>query len=320
MTDSESTGAPKRRTVLLIVGPTASGKSALAVAVAERLGGVVINADALQVYRDLEILTARPGRGDLDRAPHRLYGVLASDDPCDAQRWRDLAVAAIDAAPDQPAILVGGTGLYVKALTEGFSDMPMIPKEVRAQAARRRAQLGAAAFHAEVAGFDPELAAKRPPGDTQRLIRAWEVFHTTGEPFSRWAARPRAGAPAHLAFRFVVIDPPREALHARINGRFEAMLAAGALEEVAALTGLDPGLPIMKALGAPELLAVRAGTLSLAAATERAQAASRQYAKRQTTWFRHQIEADLRLETPEAREAPTQLIDAWTRWTAPERS
>lgn len=284
-----------RRQAVAIFGPTASGKSALALDLAEQLNGTIVNADSMQIYRELRLLTARPSPADEARAPHRLYGVLAGDDPCSAARWRALAlaeVAAVHAAGRLP-ILVGGTGLYLRALLDGLAPVPEVPAAVRAAAQARHAELGAAAFHAELAERDPEMAARLATGDTQRLIRAREVLDATGRSLAWWQAQPADGPPPGLAVRVVVLRPPRAALYAACDLRFEAMLAAGALAEVRALLalGYPPTLPVMKAVGVPELAAHLAGTLSLAEATARAQQATRNYAKRQLTWARHQIAA-----------------------------
>lgn len=294
--------ASGQKTALILTGPTASGKSALGIGLAQALDGVIINADASQLYGDLRLLIARPGEADLAAAPHRLYGTIAATDPCDAQRWRRLAeaeLAAAEAAGRLP-VLVGGTGLYIRALTEGFSDMPEVPAAVRAEATARREELGPAAFHAEVAGFDPAAARRLPPGDTQRLIRAWEVFHASGISFSDWTARPRSGPPPGWRFIIVVVEPPRALLHERINRRFDLMMDGGALDEVSGVAHLDATLPLMKALGVPELLAHLRGEIPLETAVELAKASSRQYAKRQSTWFRHQVPGAIRHDPQES--------------------
>jgi tRNA dimethylallyltransferase len=276
------------RAVLVIAGPTAGGKSGLATTLAERLGGTVINADALQVYRELAILTARPTQAELERAPHRLYGVLAANDPCSAARWRALALDAIAAAPGLP-IVVGGTGLYLRALMRGLAPLPAVPAAVRAAAVARRAALGPDAFHREVAARDPAMAARLPVGDRQRLVRAWEIFEATARPWSDWLAAPDEPPPSGLRFAVTVVAPPRAALYRAIDQRLAAMLERGALDEVRALGALDPALPIHKALGARELVRHLQGELTLAAALTGAQQATRNYAKRQMTWLRHQL-------------------------------
>lgn len=296
------------RPVLVLAGPTASGKSSAAVAIAERTGGVVINADALQVYRELPILTAQPQGADLMRAPHRLYGALDGAQACSAARWRALALAEIAACPDRLPIVVGGTGLYLLALLQGLSDMPRIDPALRARAIARRNALGPAAFHAEVAAMDPATGAKLPPGDTQRLVRAWEVFAATGRPFSEWMARPRDGPPAHLTFHSVILLPERAYLYRQIDRRFAAMVQGGALEEMRASRHLPDDAPVMKALGAAELRAYLRGKTTLEQAVSQAQQASRHYAKRQITWFRHQLPVAKTLNTQDYYQLLDQLF------------
>ena len=277
--------------VLVVAGPTASGKSGLALAIAERFGGVVINADSMQVYRELALLTARPGAEALARVPHRLYGVLAAGTACSAGRWRDLAlgeIAEAHAAGRLP-IVTGGSGLYLQALVEGMAPLPEVPREVRAAAGALYAKLGAEGFHAALAARDPLSAARLRPRDRQRLMRAWEMLETTGQSLAALQRDLGQGPPAHLALAAILLDPPRPELYAAIDRRLAAMVAAGAVAEVAALLALDlePQLPVMKAVGVPELAAYLKGEAALEVAVRRAQQASRRLAKRQVTWFRH---------------------------------
>jgi len=278
--------------LLIVAGPTASGKSALAMDVAEQFDGVVINADSMQVYRELRVLTARPSAADEARVPHRLFGVLPAAERCSAGRWLKMATEEVEAAHDDRRlpIVVGGTGLYLGALTGGLAPIPPIPDDVRAEAKALHARLGSEGFRAELATLDAESAAALPAGDTQRLIRAWEVVRATGRPLPDWqreSTKPRLDARTAT----IVLSPPREALYAAIDGRFEAMVADGALDEVRALLdlGLDPGLPAMKAVGVRELADHLGGKLSLDAAIAAASQASRNYAKRQMTWLRHRV-------------------------------
>lgn len=284
---------------LVIAGPTGGGKSRLALALAEAHRGTVINADSMQVYRELRILTARPGDADLARAPHRLYGVLSAGEACSAARWRALALAAIEEAraDGRVPILVGGTGLYLKALFEGLSEIPPVPAAVREAARARHRALGGGAFHAELAQRDPESARRLRPGDTQRLVRAWEVVEATGRALPAWQRDGRRDDGA-VGARTILLMPPRDVLYAACDARFHAMIAAGALDEVRALLalGLDPALPAMKSLGVRELARHLAGTSTLEEAVSQAQQATRNYAKRQMTWFRHQFAADAVLE------------------------
>lgn len=278
--------------VVIIAGPTASGKSALAVDLAEALGGVIINADSMQIYRDLPILTAQPDAADMARVPHKLYGFLDLDDACDAQRWAGLAAAEIDIAlaAGRVPIVVGGTGLYLRALTTGFSPLPDISGDIRERARAMVAEGGAQTVHARLVDLDPISAARIKPTDRQRLARAWEVLQATGRPLSWWQARPPVPLTAHRFFN-LILDPDRSVLYAAVDGRFRTMLARGALAEVAAAEGL-PGKTIAggrKALGYPELAHVVSGSGDLEAAIHAAQQATRRYAKRQLTWFRHQV-------------------------------
>jgi tRNA dimethylallyltransferase len=287
------TASPEGRApVILIAGPTASGKSGLALELAAALRGTIINADSLQAYRDLRILSARPDEVALARVPHRLYGYLDAAERGSVGRWRALALAEIAAAhgAGRLPIVVGGTGLYLRALQHGLASIPPIPAAVRAEAAELYRELGGAAFRERLAALDP---ARLPPGDRQRLMRAWEVVQATGSPLATWQAGPAAAAP--YRFASVLLAPPREALYAACDARFRAMIAAGALDEAAALgaRGLDPALPAMKAVGVPELLRHWRGEIPLDEAIAAAQRSTRRYAKRQMTWFRHQMVADL---------------------------
>ncbi len=278
--------------VIVIYGPTASGKSAAALALAERLDGVVINADSLQVYAELRILTARPDAAAEARAPHRLYGILPAAEAGSAAWWRAEALREIDAAhaAGKRAIVTGGTGLYIKALIDGLSPTPAADPEARARATALYDALGGAAFRDALAARDPAIAARLMAGDRQRLIRAWEVAEATGIPLSAWQAAPRE--PGHrLRFSLIGLSPPRADLYARIDRRFQEMLDRGALDEARAFDrlGLPLSLPANKALGLPELRRHIAGEIDLEMAATLARQATRNYAKRQATWFRHQM-------------------------------
>ncbi len=286
------------RAVIVIAGPTASGKSALALDLARDFDGTVINADSMQVYRDLPILTAQPDAASLAAAPHRLYGALALDDACTAARWAEMALGEIHRAlaENRLPILVGGTGLYLKALIQGLSPIPEIPAARRAATQELVAALGAPGLHARLAVADPEMAARLQPNDRQRVMRAWDVLQATGRSLAWWQQQPgtapRSGAGEPLRFQSFVVLPPRPALYNACERRFDAMLAAGALDEVRAAVALYPAASRagagFKALGFRELAGVLAGTVSLEAATAAARQATRNYAKRQSTWFRTQ--------------------------------
>ena len=279
------------RPLVIVAGPTASGKSALALTVAEAFGGTIINGDSMQVYRDLRVLTARPGPAEEARIPHRLYGVLDAAEVCSAGRWRAMALAQIAGIHEvgRLPILAGGTGLYLRALLNGLAPVPPVPESVRQQARALHARLGAVAFKAELAALDPVTAEQLAPSDTQRLVRAYEVARGTGKGLAEWR-RTQAPAPA-FQVAALVLAPPRPALYATCDARFLRMVEAGALAEVQALIArkLDPALPVMKAVGVGELTAFIAGRCSLAEAIAAAQQATRRYVKRQYTWFRHQL-------------------------------
>jgi tRNA dimethylallyltransferase len=285
--------------VVLIAGPTASGKSALALELAAALGGTIINADALQVYRDLAILSARPDAAAMARAPHRLYGFLDAAERGSAGMWRELALAEIAAAhrDGRLPIVVGGTGLYLRALQQGLAAIPPIPPEIRAESAALYRALGGATFRARLAALDPAAAARLPPNDRQRLVRAFEVARATGRPIDDWQKGGSAAAASPYRFASILLMPPRDALYAACDARLLTMIAAGGLEELAALLArrLDPDLPAMKAVGIPELLRHLRGELGRDEAIALAQRATRRYAKRQVTWFRHQMTPDLTL-------------------------
>ena len=277
--------------ILVIGGPTASGKSALAAAAAERFGGVVVNADSMQLYRDLPILTSWPDDALRARAPHRLYGVLDGAVRCSAGRWRALAIAEIERAQDERAlpILVGGTGLYLRALLAGLAPVPAIPEAVRAAVRALCEQEGSAGLHARLAARDPEAAGRLEPGDSQRVMRAYEVIEATGRSLLAWQTERHEGLGGGAAV--LVLEPPRDALYDACNERFDRMMAAGALDEVARLKArsLDPGLPVMKAVGVRALHNHLSGAIPLERAFELSRQATRRYAKRQTTWFRTQM-------------------------------
>ncbi|HUB11685.1 MAG TPA: tRNA (adenosine(37)-N6)-dimethylallyltransferase MiaA [Acetobacteraceae bacterium] len=292
---------------LLVAGPTASGKSALSLELAERLTGTIINADSMQVYAELRVLTARPTPDEEARVPHRLYGVRPAALAGSAAWWRGHALAAIEQArrDHRMPILTGGTGLYFDALTHGLSAIPDPGPQARAEARRLLVELGAPALHARLVAEDPVTAARLNPNDSQRIVRAWEVWRGTGSGLAAWQAQlaARDAAPA-WRFTAILLHPPREELRAAIATRFQAMLGQGAIEEVQALLDqhLDPALPAMRAHGVPELSAYLRGEISLAEAGRRIELVTGQYTKRQATWFRHHPLAE-RMHTIHARYA-----------------
>jgi tRNA dimethylallyltransferase len=288
-----STGTASAAAVV-ITGPTASGKSALALALAERTGGWIVNADSMQVYRELRVLTARPGVEDEARVPHRLYGDRPAAVAHAVADWlRDVDAVLLEAeAAARPVVLVGGTGLYHTALTAGLSSIPPVPDEIRARWRAEADRVGAVDLHGRLALRDPVMAERLRPGDTQRIVRALEVLDATGCSLASFqgAREPPVLAPERIVARLVVA-PGRADLHRRIDARFRAMVEAGGLEEADRLAGLglDPSLPAMKAIGVPEMIAAARGAMPLEVAIEAATAATRRYAKRQETWFRNQM-------------------------------
>ncbi|TIM23777.1 MAG: tRNA (adenosine(37)-N6)-dimethylallyltransferase MiaA [Mesorhizobium sp.] len=281
------------KNAILIAGPTASGKSALALDLAERRGGVVVNTDSMQGYSVLDVLTARPEAADLARAPHYLYGHVHPATAYSTGAWlRDVMKLIEDGTfSERPVIFVGGTGLYFRALAEGISEMPDIPQRVRDRWRYELKEQGAVKLHSLLLREDSAAAMMLKPTDSQRVVRALEVLDASGRSILEWQAERGQPLIDRESARFFVIEPDRAALVARIDKRFDQMLDKGALDEVKRLAalGLDPELPAMKAIGVRELQAAMAGEIGFPEAIERAKIATRQYSKRQTTWFRHQL-------------------------------
>jgi tRNA dimethylallyltransferase len=277
---------------VLIAGPTASGKSALALKLARDYGGAVINADAMQVYRELRVLSARPDAAEEELAPHYLYGFVSAFEPFSVGRWLDAARDALDdvRAKGLVPIVCGGTGLYFAALLNGLSPIPEIHASIRVEARQKLAELGNERFHAALTARDPVMGERLAPGDSQRLVRAWEVIEATGQSLAEWQMLKGEPVLTGDLVRYV-LKPNREWLIERIAKRFRAMIEDGALEEVRALRdgGLSGDRPAARALGVPSLMAHLDGRLSLDQAVEQAIVETRQYAKRQMTWFRHQM-------------------------------
>ena len=276
---------------VLIAGPTASGKSAAALTLAEKIGGALINADSMQVYREAPILTAQPDREAKSRAPHSLYGHVPAREAYSVGRYEADARLALEEvrAMKKVPILVGGTGLYFSALTEGLAAIPPVPSVIRAKARALLAEIGVEELHKRLMSRDPETASMLRSSDPQRVLRAYEVFEASGRPLLHWQ---RAMGPPLLAeFRLArfVLDPPRPWLRTRIAERFEAMLDQGGLEEALSLADLDPALPAARLLGLRPLLAHARGELDRETAISQAVTATRQFAKRQMTWFRHRM-------------------------------
>lgn len=297
--------------VLLIHGPTASGKSALALRVAQAVDGEIVNADALQLYSDLTALSARPTPEETAGVPHHLFGVADGADGWSVGRWARAAGPVIDEimARGRTAVVVGGTGLYFKALTDGLADIPPTPAAVRVGVGKTFDTLGEARFRELLASVDPVAEARIAPGDRMRLSRAMEVLEATGKPLTAWQAKTAPALPAD-AWRAVVIEPERDLLYARCDARFEVMLKRGALDEVRALIarGLAPDLPVMKAVGVRELAAHLRGEIPLVEAAELARRETRRYAKRQLTWLRNQTPDWPRITETDAEAAWGQFL------------
>ena len=272
----------------LIAGPTASGKSALALAFADAAGGVVINADSAQIYRDLPILSAAPSEADTGRAEHRLYGIRDGAEPCSAADWAALARTEIARAHRQGKlpILVGGTGLYLRTLLDGIAPVPPIERQFRRLVRSRPV----ADNRSELARLDPEAAARLGPADTTRIARALEVVKSTGRTLKDWQSHREGGIGEEIDLRPLILLPPRDWLYARCDERFLAMAEHGAIGEVERLLArhLDPDLPVMRAIGVPEISAHLRGETTREEMIAAGQQATRRYAKRQYTWFAHQ--------------------------------
>jgi tRNA dimethylallyltransferase len=272
----------------LIAGPTASGKSSLALALAERTGGVVVNADSAQLYRDLLVLSAAPTGEDRARAEHRLYGVLDGAKPCSAAEWAEMArreIADVHLS-GRLAILVGGTGLYIRTLIDGIAPVPQIDPEVRAKIRSAPVEQN----RSELERLDPKASQRLKPGDSARIARALEVVRSTGRSLADWQERRSGGIGESIALTPLILLPPRDWLYPRCDSRFEAMLECGAVEEVQALLDrtLDPSLPVMRTIGVAEIAAWLAGEISREEMVARGKQSTRNYAKRQYTWFSHQ--------------------------------
>jgi tRNA dimethylallyltransferase len=285
------------KTIHIIAGPTASGKSALALERAKELGGEIINVDSRQIYSELPILSAQPPDADKTIVPHHLYGTLHPNDTCSAGSWRDMATPIIEdlLSKNIVPIITGGNGLYLKTLMEGISPIPDVPPDIRLAAVARQQELGNPAFHEELEKRDPETAALYHPMHTARLIHAWEILEATGKPLAYWQSIPKIRPPDDWFFAITIVMPERETLYARCDSRFEQMLAAGAAEELESFDAkvgrgeISTQSVLIKTVGAAPLRAWREGRISREDAIALAQTETRQYAKRQTTWFKNQI-------------------------------
>jgi tRNA dimethylallyltransferase len=284
--------SPSKPPVVLIAGPTASGKSALALALAQQIGGVIVNADSTQIYRDLRMLSAAPTREELRQAEHRLYGVRDGALPCSAAEWAGMArreIAEIHARGRTP-ILVGGTGLYLRSLLDGIAPVPAIDAEIRERVRATTVEENAKKLEA----FDPRAAARLKSGDSARINRALEVILSTGRTLAEWQQQRQGGIANQVSLRPIILLPPRKWLYARCDERFSHMIDQGAVSEVEELLAraLNPNLPVMRAIGVRELSAYLLGESTLDEAVAAGRQATRRYAKRQYTWFAHQPPAE----------------------------
>ncbi len=305
-----------RPRAILIAGPTASGKSALAVRLALRLNGVVVNCDSMQVYRDLRVITARPSPAEEQLVPHRLFGHVDAACNYSAGLWmNDVRTSFMDWKNTDPLpIFAGGTGLYFKTLTQGLSAMPAVPAAVRARIREMAEGMQTSTLHELLAARDPLSAERLRASDRQRIIRALEVFEASGRPIAEWQRGERETPLLDLSDCIALfLAPDRDVLRTRIDQRFDAMLADGALDEVRALgrRGLDPALPAMHAHGVPWLLRHVAGEIGLEEAAREAKADTRRYAKRQFTWFRHQLPGFAWHRPEEAEGAAVAAVEGW---------
>lgn len=295
------------KTIHIIAGPTASGKSALAMERARALNGAVINCDSRQIYNDLPILTAQPSEEDKRQVPHYLYGTLHPNDICSAGSWREMVVPVIEKLLSEniTPIITGGNGLYIKTLMEGISPIPEVPEEIRKAANEKQKTLGNPAFYEELKKRDPETAAQYHPNHTARIVHAWEILEATGKPLAYWQKQPKAAPPEDWQFDITLVMPERKTLYARCDARFEAMIDMGAVEELKAfdakvVTGeIKQDAILVKTVGAHALRQWQQGEISKEEAITLAQTETRQYAKRQTTWFNNQIKpaANIKLIT-----------------------
>ncbi|RPG02523.1 MAG: tRNA (adenosine(37)-N6)-dimethylallyltransferase MiaA [Rhodospirillaceae bacterium] len=287
------TGKP----VIVVGGPTASGKSGLALQIAQAFDGEIVNADSMQVYSDLKLVTARPDACDEATVPHHLYGILGRGERSSAGTWRKDALDVIAAChtSGKLPILVGGTGLYLRALVTGFHQIPDIPPDIRTRLNRRLETDGPGTLYGELAAVDREMALRLNPADGQRIVRALEVLQHTGRTLSDWQTGEPVSAPGDLRFLTIMTAPPRDDLYNAIDARVERMIGAGAVEEVELFLATDPqpDFPLLKAVGVPPISEFIEGTIDRDRMTELCKRDTRRYAKRQTTWFRHQIISEI---------------------------
>ncbi len=286
--------------VIIVAGATASGKSALGLEIAERTNGVIINCDSMQIYKELPIVTAQPQPEEMAGIEHRLYGALPGSTACSVGLWRELAIKEIELVFSQSKqpIILGGTGFYIRALMEGLSKIPDVPKDVRQEATERYDERGPDGLVADIAVVSPDTAAQLRQNDRQRIIRAWEVYLATGKGLSEWQKENPPEVTEGYSFQSVLLSPDRAELYQRCDQRFAMMAQNGAIEEVETLValGLDPSLPVLRAIGVPEIRGFIEGTMEFDQMVAMAQQSTRRYAKRQLTWLRNQMEFEIILQ------------------------
>ncbi|MEE2996438.1 MAG: tRNA (adenosine(37)-N6)-dimethylallyltransferase MiaA [Pseudomonadota bacterium] len=289
--------------VIIVCGPTASGKSGFAVRLAQRIGGEIVNADSMQVYRDLKIITARPLLKDQGNIPHHLYGVLGLADRSSAGTWRQKAIEVIETCHGAGSvpIVVGGTGFYIRTLMRGLDRMPSVPVEYRDSLNQRLLFEGAHTLHKELSAVDPELAKRLNPADGQRIVRGLEIFNFTGKRLSDWQVGETETVSPSLRFLLILISPEREALYEAIHRRFDRMIEAGAIEEVEKMLAAGPrgDYPPLRAVGVPAVRALLEGNINMDSMIDLGRRDTRRYAKRQRTWFGNQIIPDILIKTKE---------------------
>jgi tRNA dimethylallyltransferase len=305
------------QSILIITGPTACGKSSFALEAADKFDGIIINCDSMQVYRELRIITARPSVADETNISHKLYGVISVKDLFSAGVWRSLAIAEILSCwkASKLPIITGGTGLYIKALMNGLTEIPKVSDKIRKEVIARHKKIGADAFHRELGQFDAVSAERLNKADSQRVIRAFEVYIATNRSLSDWYKQQSTTESFSAHFQSIVFEPPRDVLYANCEKRFDWMIENGALDEVSTLMSinLDPGHPPMKALGVPEIIAYLNGDWTLEDARNAGKLATRRYAKRQMTWFRNQIVQNYNVNAQYSNKMASKIFSNITR-------
>lgn len=298
--------------IIILSGPTASGKTDLALYLAQKIPAVIINCDSKQLYKEIPIITAQPSKEEQAAAPHKLYGCISASEHCSVGRWLNLVKTEIDNAHNEQKnpILVGGTGMYIKALLDGLPEMPQISNDTKQESLKILQQSGSVEFHKKLCDIDPEIAKKLQPNDDVRTLRAYQMFKQTGKSLLYWQQQKAEGLYPDADYLKFFLSPPREKVYENCNIRFHKMLENGVMDEIKKLSDmhLNPLLPAMKSHGVPELLAYQKGEMSLDEATRIAQRNTRHYIKRQLTWFRHQMTDTIALDNKDAYEISSKHV------------